>query len=79
MTPMELKDRQRIFSFYVQNSAFAAGPLDLTAELYRHVNPETVEGIKYVMHTAAPEGIYYTVVFVEKKESSKGVVGFAAT
>lgn len=79
MTSMESKDRQRILSFYVQNSAFASGPFDLSAELYRHVSPESVEGIKYVMHTAGPEGIYYTVVFVEKKESSKGVVGFAAS
>ena len=73
-----MEDRQQIISLYFDKSSFAEGSVDITEELYKQVDKEKVDSIKYVMHTATTEGIYYTVVLMKKKEDvKKGVVGFS--
>ncbi|MCI4668753.1 MAG: hypothetical protein MRZ79_11505 [Bacteroidia bacterium] len=72
-----MEDRQQIFSLYFDKSTFINGPVDITAELFKQIDKEKIESIKYVMHTATQDGIYYTVVAMKKKEDvQKGKVGF---
>ncbi|MEO0899170.1 MAG: hypothetical protein AAFY71_22350 [Bacteroidota bacterium] len=72
-----MEDRQQVVSLFFSKSEYEAGLIDVTERLYKQVDKEKIESIKYVMHTAAEDGIYYTVVLIKKKqESTKGVMGF---
>lgn len=72
-----MEDRQQIISLYFDKSAFESGGVDITEALYKQVDKEKVDSIKYVMHTATQDGIYYTAVIMKKKEDvKKGTVGF---
>ena len=72
-----MEDRQRALSFFIPKEDYAKGPQDITEKLYAEVDQETIEGIKYIMHTASTDGVYYTVVFVQKRKEEERVVGFA--
>jgi len=73
-----MEDRQQILSFYFDKSHFEKGGVDITEALYKEIDQEKVDAIKYVMHTATDQGIYYTVVVLKKKEDvKKGTVGFS--
>ncbi|MDX1905670.1 MAG: hypothetical protein SF053_01450 [Bacteroidia bacterium] len=72
-----MKDRQRVIALYYPHQAFEAGHTDITERLYTLVDPDSIEAIKYIMPSATESGIYYTVVFVEKQEKEKGILGFA--
>lgn len=71
-----MEDRQRVMSLYIDQSTYEAGPVDITELLYQKVDRDQVDAIKYVMHSATESGIYYTVVYVAKKNDKKGIVGF---
>ena len=73
-----MEDRQQVISLYFDKSEYANGAVDITEQLYKHLDKEKIDSIKYVMHSATESGIYYTVVALKKKEEvQKGVLGFA--
>lgn len=71
-----MKDRQKILSLYFDKEAFETGSIDVTQKLYEIVPEEQVEGIKYIIPSSTETGIYFTVAIIEKKEKTKGVLGF---
>jgi hypothetical protein len=74
-----MKDQQKVLSLYFDQAAYADGAVDITAKFYEHVPSEQVESIKYVTTDATEGGIYFTVVYLEKKEKQKGVMGFTSS
>lgn len=72
-----MEDRQRVISLFVAKDQYKDGPVDITEILYQKVEQAKVDAIKYVMHTASEEGLYYTVVYISKKEDKESVVGFS--
>ena len=74
-----MEDRQRALSFFIPKEDYANGAVDITEKLYATVDRESVDAIKYIMHTASTDGVYYTVVFVQKRDETERVVGFASS
>lgn len=73
-----MEDRQRALSFFIPKEDYANGPQDITEKLYEVVPRDSVDAIKYIMHTASTDGVYYTVVFVQKRDEKERVVGFSS-
>ncbi|MDX2248463.1 MAG: hypothetical protein SF052_16890 [Bacteroidia bacterium] len=71
-----MKDRQRIITLYFETKAFENGSVDVTTKLYEIVPEDQIEGIKYIVPSSTEQGIYFTIVIVEKKEKQKGILGF---
>ncbi|MEM7658964.1 MAG: hypothetical protein AAF399_22770, partial [Bacteroidota bacterium] len=71
-----MKDQQRILSFFIPQTEYELGPVDITARLYQQVPKDEVELIKYTMATPAEKGVYYTVVFLHKEVQKQGSMGF---
>lgn len=67
---------ERIISIFADKATFDQGSFDVTKKLYEIIPEEDIEAIKYVMPSSTPEGIYFTVVLLDKKEKGKGQVGF---
>ena len=71
-----MQDRQKIISIYVSKAEFEAGNIDVTERLYKEIDREQVESIKYMMPTAGDQGMYFTIVIIEKQENAKSGMGF---
>jgi len=72
-----MEDRQRILSFFFENSVYdAKGNIDVTEKLYEVFPKDQIEVIKYMMPSVTEKGIYFTVVFIEKEEHAKQGMGF---
>ncbi len=67
---------ERIISIFADKATFEKGSFDVTKKLYEIIPEDDIEAIKYVMPSSTPEGIYFTVVLLDKKEKGKGQVGF---
>lgn len=71
-----MKEKQKIITLYFETKAFEQGAVDVTAKLYEMIPEDQIEGIKYIVPSSTEQGIYFTVVIIEKKEKQKGVLGF---
>ena len=71
-----MKDKQRIISLYFSKEEFESGAVDVTERLYEKYPREDIEAIKYMMPSSTENGIYFTVVVLDKKEKEKAVMGF---
>ncbi|MFK7921373.1 MAG: hypothetical protein AB8H47_05425 [Bacteroidia bacterium] len=72
-----MDDRQRILSFFFENSVFdAKGNIDVTDKLYEVFPQDQIEAIKYIMPSATEKGIFFTVVFIAKEDNAKKGMGF---
>jgi len=72
-----MEDRQRILSFFFENSVYdGKGNIDVTEKLYEVFPKDEIEGIKYIMPSATEKGIFFTVVFLEKEDHAKKGMGF---
>ena len=68
---------ERIISLFFDQKAYLSGHVDVTEKLYEIIPKEEVEGIKYMIPNATEEGIYFTVVVIEKKKKTQAKMGFA--
>ncbi len=74
-----MKDQQKIISIFVGKEEFAKGPIDITQKLYDYMPEDNIEGIKYMMPSSTEGGIYFNIVVIEKRDKSKGVLGFTSS
>ena len=65
---------QRIHTFYLKRDQFSEGPVDMNAQLHAVVKKENIENVKYIMQSATADGLYVSIVWLEKNEEDK--VGF---
>lgn len=73
---INMKDRQKVLSLYFPKEEYEDGAIDVTEKFFARVDSDQVDAIKYVTTDATEGGIYFTVVYLEKKEKEKGVMGF---
>jgi hypothetical protein len=68
---------ERIISLFVDQKAYLSGHVDVTEKLYEIIPEEKIEGIKYMIPNASEDGIYFTIVVIEKKKKTPARMGFA--
>lgn len=66
----------RITTFFLDQASFTEGALDVHQRLADRHGLEKIDYIENVLQSATEAGLYLTVVWQEKKEKKKAVLGY---